>query len=55
MNYPEAAYYCNGGSKPKRGRNCKESGRRSFYRARTVDGNVVSDILLDTVSKLVYS
>ena len=45
MNCPEAANYCDGDSKLKPGRSCKPLGR---CRVGTVDGKVVSDILLDT-------
>ena len=40
--------YCDIGTKPNQGRNCKASGRCSFYRQGTVDGKAVSNILLDT-------
>ena len=47
-NCPEAAHFCGGGAKQKHSRRGKVSRRCSFYREGTVDGKVVSDILLDT-------
>ena len=46
VNCPEAANYCDGGTKLSQDRSCKVLGRHSFYRAGTVDGKAVSDILL---------